>query len=120
MNSWKVLGFLAPPYFSDGDRHLKLTLMVLRPGGLIYISDLLLNSDGRSIERYRRYAGAFDAYGVFTLPEGVTVRHHRESWIREITGGYIEIKYEKFTVTTMNGNQSAAFQYLGRKSKGNE
>jgi ubiquinone/menaquinone biosynthesis C-methylase UbiE len=106
----------------DGDQRSLLAEVsrVLRPGGLIYISDLLLNSDGRSIERYRSDAGAFDAYGVFTLPEGVTVRHHSESWIREITSGYTEVKYEKFRVTTMNGNQSAAFQYLGRISKGNE
>jgi len=105
----------------DSDQRLLLAEVtrVLRPGGLIYISDLLLNSDPRNVERYRYYATAFDAYGIFTLREGVTVRHHSESWIREITGGYTELKYEKFTVTTMNGNQSAAFQYLGRVSKGN-
>ena len=103
----------------DDDQRLLLAEVsrVLRPGGLVYISDLLLNSDGRSIERYRQHAGAFDAYGIFTLPEGVTVRHHSESWIRELTVGFTQVKYEEFTVTTMNGNQSAAFQYLGRIPK---
>ena len=103
----------------DGDQRLLLAEVsrVLRPGGLVYISDLLLNGDGRSIERYRQHAGAFGAYGIFTLPEGVTVRHHSESWIRELTAGFTQVKYEKFTVTTMNGNQSAAFQYLGRIPK---
>ena len=91
--------------------------MCCAPDGLVYISDLLLNSDDRSIERYRQHAAAIDAYGIFTLPEGVTVRHHSESWIRELTVGFTQIKYEKFTVTTMNGNPSAAFQYLGRIPK---
>jgi SAM-dependent methyltransferase len=104
---------------ADGDQRLLLAEVsrVLRPDGLVYISDLLLNSDGRSIERYRQHAGAFDAYGIFTLPEGVTVRHHSESRIRELTVGFTQVKYEKFTVTTMNGNRSAAFQYLGRIQK---
>jgi hypothetical protein len=76
-----------------------------------------LNGDGRSIERYRQHASDFDPYGIFTLPEGVTVRHHSESWIRELTVEFTQVKYEKFTVTTMNGNQPAAFQYLGRTKR---
>lgn len=90
---------------------------VLRPGGLIYISDLLLNEDARNAERYQEFAAEFGTFGVFRLPEGVTVRHHSEEWIRELTGGFVQLKYERFSVTTMNGNSSAAFQYLGRLSK---
>lgn len=88
---------------------------VLRPHGLLYISDLLLNDDGRNRERYERDAEAYGAFGVFELPEGVVVRHHRREWIRELTDSFAELEYEPFTVLTMNGNSSAAFQYLGRK-----
>jgi hypothetical protein len=52
---------------------------------------------------------------VFELPEGVTVRHHRREWIEEIMTPFQQLEFELFTVTTMNGNSSAAFQYLGRK-----
>jgi ubiquinone/menaquinone biosynthesis C-methylase UbiE len=89
---------------------------VLRPGGILYISDLLINSDVRNLERYERHADEFGVYGVFELPEGVIVRHHREEWIKQLTGAFTLIEFEHFTVTTMNGNSSAAFQYLGRMS----
>lgn len=88
---------------------------VLRPGGLLYVSDLLVNNDQRNRERYERDALKFDCYGVFELPEGVVVRHHQKEWIDEITSPFEQLEFEPFTVTTMNGNASAAFQYLGRK-----
>jgi len=89
---------------------------VLRSGGLIYLSDLLLNDDERNRERYQRFAEGYKCYGVFELPEGVAVRHHQREWIEELTSSLRQLEYEPFTVTTMNGNTSAAFQYLGRKS----
>ena len=88
---------------------------VLRPGGVIYLSDLLVNDDQRNRERYERFAETHGCYGVFELPEGVVVRHHRKKWIEEITSPFQQLEYAPFEVTTMNGNASAAFQYLGRK-----
>lgn len=88
---------------------------VLHPGGLLYISDLLLNEDARNRERYERYSEAYGAFGVFELPEGVVVRHHRREWIEELTGSFARLEYKPFSVMTMNGNTSAAFQYLGRR-----
>jgi len=102
----------------DNDQRvlLKEVERVLRPGGLLYISDLLVNDDPRNRERYEQYAEKYKRYGVFELPEGVVVRHHESEWIAEVTGSFRQIEHEPFTVTTMNGNQSSAFQYLGRKS----
>jgi SAM-dependent methyltransferase len=88
---------------------------VLRPHGLLYISDLLLNEDARNRERYQRFAKIYGRYGVFELPEGVVVRHHERAWIEELTTAFDRLEYEPFSVTTMNGNSSAAFQYLGRR-----
>ncbi|HKB66376.1 MAG TPA: class I SAM-dependent methyltransferase [Pyrinomonadaceae bacterium] len=88
---------------------------VLRPGGVVYVSDLLVNDDERNRQRYEEYAESYGCYGVFELPEGLTVRHHRREWIEEIMIPFQQLEFEPFTVTTMNGNSSAAFQYLGRK-----
>jgi ubiquinone/menaquinone biosynthesis C-methylase UbiE len=87
---------------------------ILRPSGLVYISDLLLNTDSRNIVRYKQFAEQFGSYGVFRLPEGIVVRHHAEDFIESLTEAFDRLEYETFTVTTMNGNTSAAFQYLGR------
>src|SRR5206468_9123240 len=89
---------------------------VLHPGGLLYISDLLISDDHRNRERYERYADRYKCYGVFELPEGVVVRHHRKERIEEVTSAFQRVEYESFTVTTMNGNSSPAFQYLCLKA----
>lgn len=101
----------------DNDQRVVLSEVgrVLRPGGLLYISDLLVNNDLRNRERYERYVERYKCYGVFELPEGVVVRHHGREWIAGITRPFHRLEYEPFNVTTMNGNVSAAFQYLGRK-----
>ncbi|MDQ5845363.1 MAG: class I SAM-dependent methyltransferase [Acidobacteriota bacterium] len=101
----------------DSEQRLLLseTNRVLRPGGLIYVSDLLVNDDRRNLERYQRDAETYGCYGVFKLPEGVVVRHHTKEWIEEVTNQFERLEYEPFEVNTMNGNRSAAFQYLGRK-----
>jgi ubiquinone/menaquinone biosynthesis C-methylase UbiE len=90
---------------------------VLCPGGVVYISDLLLNNDARNRLRYEQYATSFGRYGVFELPEGVVVRHHSEEWIHRITRPFTKLEFEPFIVTTMNGNESNAFQYLGMKRR---
>ena len=114
-----VLLFAVLTCIPEGDQQLCLLAeieRVLRPGGLLYLSDVLINDDARNLERYARDAEKYKCYGVFELPEGVVVRHHRKEWIAEITSSFQQLEYEPFKVITMNGNASAAFQYLGRKS----
>jgi SAM-dependent methyltransferase len=103
------------PADNDQQQLIAEVLRVLRPNGLLYISDLLLNDDERNRQRYEQYADNNRSYGVFELPEGVVVRHHRREWIEGLTKEFRPLERESFTVTTMNGNSSAAFQYLGRK-----
>lgn len=87
---------------------------VLHPGGLLFISDLLLNDDSRNRERYGRFAEKYGTYGTFELVEGVVLRHHRMEWIEELTVAFEGLECARFEVATMNENRSAAFRYLGR------
>jgi hypothetical protein len=87
---------------------------VLCPDGLLHIGDLLLNDDLRNLERYDRYAEEYGTYGIFELPDGAVVRHHQKQWIEDLTTSFDQLEFEAFGATTMNGNKSAAFQYLGR------
>ena len=92
---------------------------VLVPGGLLYISDLWLQSDRRNIARYEAGERRHGVYGIFDLPEGVTVRHHDRRWIDELTRGYERVALDEFQVPTMNGNTADGFQWFGRKRQVN-
>ncbi len=48
---------------------------LLREGGVVYVSDLLIQGDRRNQERYEREEGA--PWGVLELGEGVRLRHFR-------------------------------------------
>lgn len=88
---------------------------VLRPDGLLYISDLWLQDDERNRERYARDEPKYGIYGVFDLPEGVTVRHHDPRWIEELTQDFASVGLDPVDVVTMNSNFAKAFQYFGVK-----
>jgi SAM-dependent methyltransferase len=103
------------PHDDEQRRLLAEIFRVLSPGGLLYISDLLLNDDERNRARYEKFAAPLGCYGAFELPEGVVVRHHERQWIEDLTSSFVRLEFEPFEVLTMNGNRSAAFQYLGQK-----
>jgi SAM-dependent methyltransferase len=86
---------------------------LLRPGGLLYISDLWLQTDARNIERYKRDQQKYSTYGVFDLDEGVTVRHHDARWIEILTRDYQKLAMDDLEVQTMNGHTANAFQWFG-------
>lgn len=88
---------------------------VLRPGGLLYISDLWLQHDERNLSRYARDEAKYGTYGVFDLPEGVTVRHHDPKWIESLTSAFETVALDHVEVVTMNGNPAKAFQWFGVK-----
>ena len=100
----------------DGQRALvKEMHRLLRPGGLLYISDLWLQRDERNLTRYARDEPKYGTYGVFELPEGVIVRHHDPKWIETLTSDFDMVALDDIEVLTMNGNPAKAFQYFGLK-----
>lgn len=86
---------------------------VLPPGGLLYISDIWLQTDERNRERYARDQPKYGTYGVFNLPEGVTVRHHDPGWIETLTGDFETLALDQTDIHTMNGNPAKGFQWFG-------
>jgi hypothetical protein len=95
----------------DGQRRLIAELgPVLRPGGLLYVSDLLLQSDDRSVARYRRDADRYGTYGVFEVGDGAVCRHHSAQWLHGLLDGFTVTASREITVATMNANSAAALQ----------
>jgi len=100
----------------EGQRSLIGALeRVLRPGGVLYAVDYVLQEDERNRRRYVQYADEFGTYGVFRLPEGAVFRHHSMDWIASLLAGLevLDVAYPE--VTTMNRNPARAFQVLARK-----
>lgn len=85
---------------------------ILRVGGLLYISDLSLQSNERNLKRYREFEKKYGTYGVFELPEGAVLRHHDREWIESLTLDFETIHFSEFDVETMNKNSARAFQLL--------
>lgn len=90
---------------------------VLKPNGIIYISDFLLNTDEKNLLRYEKYLDKYKRYGIFELDDGLIVRHQDANWIKELTSDFKEIVFEKTTWITMNRNTSNGFYYLGKLIK---
>jgi SAM-dependent methyltransferase len=88
---------------------------ILKPGGILYISDLLLQDDERNRNRYDRHADQYDSYGVFETADGAVCRHHTREWFATLLPGFQTIDTRTITVLTMNGHESTGIQILARK-----
>lgn len=89
---------------------------VLKPNGIIYINDFLLNSDERNLNRYEKYLKKYKTYGVFELPEGAILRHHSLDYIKELVVGFKKLEFKETTYTTMNGHKSNGFFFIGQNA----
>jgi SAM-dependent methyltransferase len=81
---------------------------IQKPGGLLYISDLLLQDDERNRSRYNRD-------GVFETSDGAICRHHSREWLATLLTGFETFHTRSIPVTTMNGHESLGIQILARK-----
>jgi SAM-dependent methyltransferase len=101
----------------DAQRALVAELSrVLVPGGLLYVSDLLLQDDTRNHHRYSAHVQQFGTpYGVFTTDDGAVCRHHDVVHLRSLLSDFDLMDENRIEVATMNGHRSQAVQLLGRR-----
>lgn len=89
---------------------------VLAVGGLLYISDMILQDDTRNQQRYSAYAAQHDVpYGVCATDDGAVVRHHDIAPLRRLLVGFDLVDEQLIEVKTMNGHASRAVQLLACK-----
>ncbi len=100
---------------TDQEKLISEIYRILRSDGVLYVNDFILNTDERNLNRYKQYEVKYGCYGAFELPEGAVVRHHSEEHIRELLKDYSQKEYERLTFTTMNGNKSNGFYFIGTK-----
>ncbi len=87
---------------------------VLKPGGILYINDFLLNDDARNLARYEKGMEGMP-YGVFVLPEGAVVRHHTREHFEKLLQEFTPVYERENIFTTMNGNKSRGIALIARK-----
>jgi SAM-dependent methyltransferase len=114
-----VLLFAVLTCIPDDDAQRELVdelVRVLVPGGLLYVSDMVLQEDDRNQRRYATYAEQFGTpYGVFVTDDGGVCRHHNIVELRTLLKDLDILDEHPIDVTTMNGHQSKAAQLLARK-----
>jgi len=91
---------------------------LLRPAGIVYISDFLLGADARNRARYARDAPGFGRHGVFEIDGGAVVRHHSREWIDELIEPFDTLAFDEFEVMTMHGNPASGFRCVARRRPG--
>lgn len=90
---------------------------VLAPGGIIVVSDFLLNTNERNLKRYKTYENKYPNYGTFELPKGGICRHHSTEWTKKSLSVFETVHFNESTFTTMNGNLSNGYHFVGRKKQ---
>ncbi len=89
---------------------------VLRPGGLLLISDYPLQQDERNRNRYESFQVEFGVYGTFRLNDGGVVRHHHIDWFSELLASFCIEERIELEAKTMNGNPARILQFWARKA----
>jgi hypothetical protein len=102
------------PLDSDQTKLIQELTGVIKPNEILYVNDLLINSNQRHIDRYE-YSNR-KPYGVFEDNEGAILRHHAIDYLHKAIFTNFDILHEKtFEVVTMNGNRSKSIRIIGKK-----
>jgi SAM-dependent methyltransferase len=89
---------------------------VLAPGGYLYLSDFMLQTDDRNLARYQDFADRGYRYGVFDIDDGkATMRHHDPDYFDQLLTGFDLVDRDTFELKTMKGNPAVGTRMLLRK-----
>jgi SAM-dependent methyltransferase len=87
---------------------------LLRPGGLLFISDYPLQADARNQKRYHKFKKEFGIYGMFRT-EGAVFRHFEMRRKHQLLSGFEMLRQDNIRACTMNCNESDVFQIMALK-----
>ncbi|MEU6329471.1 class I SAM-dependent methyltransferase [Streptomyces sp. NPDC047049] len=87
---------------------------LVRPGGVVYLSDVPLQGDALNRERYARFAERYGTYGVFETPDGGVFRHHPPERLRGLLreAGFSVRKERTGVVGTLDGRTAERLQII--------
>jgi SAM-dependent methyltransferase len=102
---------------SDEDQCALITELrrLLRPGGVLYLSDPPLQPDRRNRARYDAGLNEFGVYGVFRTEYGAVFRHHDPAWLDSLLADFDVLARSEIDTITFNGNPTQAVQLIARR-----
>ncbi len=89
---------------------------LIRPGGLLYVSDYLLQTDQRHLDRYAAGAARHGIYGVWDRDDGGVFRHHRREALLSLMAGFEPVAEREVETRTLSGAATTAIQLLARRA----
>jgi SAM-dependent methyltransferase len=87
---------------------------LLRPDGILFISDMPLQDDARNRARYAEGV-VHGPHGTFDTGDGGIVRHHAEYHMEGWLAGFQPISRKRIALTTMHGNPATGIQFVARR-----
>jgi ubiquinone/menaquinone biosynthesis C-methylase UbiE len=88
---------------------------VLKPNGILYITDFLVCEHPRYQEKYSSGLQRFGIWGVYTTNENLTVRHYTTEVIMDLLRSFDIQWFEQFDFKTMNQNPARTFHCIAKK-----
>ena len=88
---------------------------LIRKGGLLCVSDCLLQTDARHLARYAAGETRHGVYGVFDRADGGVFRHHSRERLAALMAGFELVAEREFEAKTLGGGTITAIRLLGRR-----
>ncbi|MEV0265592.1 methyltransferase domain-containing protein [Streptomyces sp. NPDC050617] len=91
---------------------------LVRPGGVVYVSDVPLQTDERSRDRYRAQEASTGTYGVFRIEDGGTFQHQPPERFHELFGrhGFTAAEERRDVTPTLDGGTDLRVQLIMRRA----
>ncbi len=100
---------------ADQDAVMAELRRLVKPAGLIYVSDYGLQPDARYADRYRRGFERYGEMGVWDREDGGVFRHQTRERLAELMAGFELIAEREVETRTLSGASAIATQLLGRR-----
>ena len=89
---------------------------LIRPGGLLYVSDYLLQAGDRYAARYAAGEARHGVLGVWDRDDGGVFRHHTHERLDELLAGFEPVAERSVETVTLSGASAVATQRLARRT----
>jgi ubiquinone/menaquinone biosynthesis C-methylase UbiE len=101
----------------DSEDLIKEIQRILKPKGVLYITDFLISNHPQYQQKYTSGQQQFGVWGIYTTSENVTVRHYTTEAITELLRLFDIPWFEQFDFKTMNQNPARTFHCIALKKE---